>query len=393
MARTTSGRCTWPPYMYRVFAATLTSWFIARSRKSMRMWTWIGRSPARAMPTAAPVIASSDSGVPNTRPGPYFSSRPRVVPWIAFGSSTSRPKTITFGSRAISRSAASRTASTNDSVRPAAARLATLPAARGEGIDFLLEDVRGEFGDVRERAALGERERGGDLGLHLAFDRGPLGGREFGGEPADRVSFDPRPALGRGPVAELEVLAGADVLAPAVGRHLEEPRPAAGADRRDHLGGAAEEPGDVVAVEPLGRQPERLGLRANVRPALPPRLVGVDRVPVVLADEDHRQPLEGGEVERLGEDALLRRPVAEEAHDHGVRAAELQGVGVPGGVGDGRADHGGRAQHAGLGVDQVHRPALTAGAAGRAAVQFGDHRVEVAALGEVHGVAAVGAED
>ena len=42
----------------------------------MRMWTWIGRSPARAMPMAAPVMASSDSGVPKTRSGPYFCEQP-----------------------------------------------------------------------------------------------------------------------------------------------------------------------------------------------------------------------------------------------------------------------------------------------------------------------------
>ena len=41
----------------------------------MRMWTWIGRSPARAMPMATPVMASSDSGVPKTRSGPYFSDQ------------------------------------------------------------------------------------------------------------------------------------------------------------------------------------------------------------------------------------------------------------------------------------------------------------------------------
>ncbi len=78
----------------------------------MRMWTWIGRRPASAMPTAAPVMASSDRGVPKTRSGPYSSSRPRVVPWMAFGSSASRPKRTTAGSRAISRAVASRTAST-----------------------------------------------------------------------------------------------------------------------------------------------------------------------------------------------------------------------------------------------------------------------------------------
>ena len=45
----------------------------------MRMWTWIGRSPASAIPMAAPVIASSDRGVPKTRSGPCRSTRPSVV--------------------------------------------------------------------------------------------------------------------------------------------------------------------------------------------------------------------------------------------------------------------------------------------------------------------------
>jgi len=47
----------------------------------------------------------------------------------------------------------------------------------------------------------------------------------------------------------------------------------------------------------------------------------VDGVAVVLADEEQRQALQRGEVEALGEDALLRRAVAEEAADDGVRAA------------------------------------------------------------------------
>ncbi len=42
----------------------------------MRMCTWIGRSPARAMPMAAPVMASSERGVPKTRSGPYLASSP-----------------------------------------------------------------------------------------------------------------------------------------------------------------------------------------------------------------------------------------------------------------------------------------------------------------------------
>ena len=59
------------------------SWFIASIRKSMRIWTWTGRMPAIAAPIATPVMASSDSGVPNTRSGPNSCTRPRVEPWIA----------------------------------------------------------------------------------------------------------------------------------------------------------------------------------------------------------------------------------------------------------------------------------------------------------------------
>lgn len=78
----------------------------------MRMWTWIGRIPAMAAPMATPVIASSDKGVVKMRSGPKRSSRPRVDPWIALWSSTSRPKTKTLSSRAISWDTASARAST-----------------------------------------------------------------------------------------------------------------------------------------------------------------------------------------------------------------------------------------------------------------------------------------
>ena len=55
--------------------------------------------------------------------------------------------------------------------------------------------------------------------------------------------------------------------------------------------------------------------------AWPVALARVDRVVVVLADEQDRQPLERGEVQALGEDALLGRAVAEEAGDDARLAA------------------------------------------------------------------------
>jgi len=46
-----------------------------------------------------------------------------------------------------------------------------------------------------------------------------------------------------------------------------------------------------------------------------------------------------------------------------------------------------------FGIDQVHRPALAAGATGDLAVQLRDHGVHVAAFGEVRVVAAVCGEE
>src|SRR5690242_4515187 len=149
------------------------------------------------MPMAAPVMASSDSGVPKTRSGPYLSASPRVVPWIAFGSSTSRPKTITAGSRAISWSAASRTASTNDSVRSemGAALRTALSRTRGEGIGFLLEDVRREFRRRGERARFREGEGVREFLLDLILNAHPVARGKRVRQLSQRVGGDPRLAL------------------------------------------------------------------------------------------------------------------------------------------------------------------------------------------------------
>src|SRR5258708_36271586 len=95
---------------------------------------------------ATPVIASSESGVPNTRAAPYFSTSPRVVPWMAFGSSTSRPKRMTEASRSISWSVASRMASTYDNGRSdfavLAADLLALAVAPARSSDACLSRQR-----------------------------------------------------------------------------------------------------------------------------------------------------------------------------------------------------------------------------------------------------------
>src|SRR6185437_12906351 len=229
------------------------------------------------MPMAAPLIASSERGVPKTRSGPKRSRRPRVVPWIAFGSSTSSPKTITDSSRSISCSAASRTASTNDSVRSTASRERFgLSQTCGEGIRILPIDIRHEFVGVRKRACLGERECLSDFRIGFSFDGGANAGRKFGGETEHGVGGKPRFHLAFFPEAEMVIGAGADVFAPAIGVHFEKPGAFAGAKFADYFGGAAGEADDIASVETFGRQSKCFGPSADVRLPLTARLRSMD---------------------------------------------------------------------------------------------------------------------
>src|SRR5260221_8790668 len=261
------------------------------------------------MPTAAPVMASSASGVPNTRSGPYLSTSPRVVPRMALGSSTSRPKRMTELSRSISRSCASRTASTNASVRVASAG----------AIHVRPELVRG-----REGARLREGEGLGDFRFDFPFDAPPLVGRKHAAQARDLVAAHPGIGFVARAIAEREVLAGTDVLAPTVRHALEEERPRLARTQSGHrLRDSCADGQDVVAVDAFGGQPVRAGAGHDVSRVLAAELMGVDRVQVVLADEDDGQALEGGEPEALVPDALVGGALPEEAGHHAGGAAVL----------------------------------------------------------------------
>ena len=77
--RTTSGTLPWPPDMKRYFAAWLTTWSIASSRKSMNSISTTGRDPAIAAPTPSPTNPASLRGVSMTRRGPNCAMRPSVT--------------------------------------------------------------------------------------------------------------------------------------------------------------------------------------------------------------------------------------------------------------------------------------------------------------------------
>ncbi len=135
------------------------------------------------------------------------------------------------------------------------------------------------------------------------------------------VAALPIPDLLRRPVA----LGVAFVVAvPAVGGRLDERRSPAfpnGLDRFLHGGGR----GDYVVavhghvVDSVSRRPllQRHGMLGRRR-----RELGVS---VVLAEEDHRQLPDGGQVQRFVERALGHRPVTEERHRHAAFPSELGG--------------------------------------------------------------------
>src|SRR5262249_1318139 len=191
-----------------------------------------------------------------------------------------------------------------------------LSLSRGEGIAFLLEDVRREFRWAGERARFRERERGGDFFLDLPLDAGPLLGGKLVRASPPRAARPPWVALRLAGVSKLIIVPGTDMLAPAVRHPLEEPRPAAGAHLREYFVRAPQEAKHVVPVEPFGGHPVGLGPAVDVWLPLSAALVRVDRVAVVLAHEQDRQSLEYREGERLGEHAFFPRPVPEETDDH-----------------------------------------------------------------------------
>ncbi len=208
------------------------------------------------------------------------------------------------------------------------------------------------------------------------------------------VVADPRLGLAAIAVAEVPVLAGADVFLPAVGHALEEERArVAAAHRFDHRLRAFRDPQHVAVLDALRRQAERRCARADVGHVLADALVGVDRVAVVLAEEEHGQLLQRGEVQALVEDALVDRAVAEHREHHARLAAQFHRDRIADRVRDRRADHRRGAEDTRRDVDHVHRAALAACAAGRLAVELREHRAQIAALGEIERVRAIRTED
>ena len=117
------------------------------------------------------------------------------------------------------------------------------------------------------------------------------------------------------------------------------------------------------------------------------------REPVVLAQEDHRQPPQGRQVERLVERAGGDRAVAEERDHDAARPRGAERVRGADRDRQPRADDAVRAEDAERRVGDVHRPAPAAAGPGLLAHQLGEHPARLESLGQHVAVAAVRRRD
>ena len=184
------------------------------------------------------------------------------------------------------------------------------------------------------------------------------------------------------------------MLEPAVGDELEQCRAALVADMRDRLGRYRIDGLDQLAVMlrgPDAMAARQLGDGAISRLARVERRI--DRVEIVLADEEDGQPVHGREVDALVEHAGLGRRVAEE--DDGDCGAVLQHRTERGADADRdrAADDRHAAEEIDRQVDQMHRAALARGAAVDLAIELGEHGAQIAALADIVRVRAVRADD
>ena len=176
---------------------------------------------------------------------------------------------------------------------------------------------------------------------------------------------------------------------------LDDRRAVAGAGPVRGRGDGVPHDQDVVAVDELGRDagtPGR-GRRPGWSAAVTERDRRVLHVEVVLADEQDRQLPHRGEVERLVERADVGRPVAEEGDGDLLGAAQRRRPGRADGHRQVGADDGVGAEHAPVGLGQVHGAALGLAQPGRLAHELGEALLRRRAAGHRVVVAAVGGED
>src|SRR5919201_402883 len=248
--------------------------------KSPNMMSTTGRMPVIAAPSPSPAIPASEIGESITRSGPNSSTRPESTLNGVPASATSSPTTKTVGSRRSSSASASFTACASEISRVPSWPFGTATLA----IDVLVHLV-GIGVRRRERVFRCPLDLVGDRAVELGE---PLlvrvaGVRDARAEQRERVALGlPLLLLALGPIVG-PVDVSDVVAAEAVRVTDDEGRTVAAAGPRDRARRGGVNGEHVLAVDLLGRDPERLRARRDL-PGGRLREVRVLVVEVVLAD-------------------------------------------------------------------------------------------------------------
>src|SRR5690606_19449743 len=280
------------------------------------------------MPSAAPMIAASDSGESITLSGPYFSNSLSVARNTPPRLPTSSPMTTTRSSRAISLSSVAAMACAIVCRlmvwRPPGPSRLELPALLGQALGHLGVDVLEPPLDRRRAGGLGLVHRRLDARLDLGAGALLLAlvpqapALEEAAEARQRVAPLPRLDLLARPVAG--VVVGRGVAAVAVDDELDERRTHALAGALDGLAGHVVRGQHVHAVHEVAGHAVGVGLHGDVVGARLLLQVDADGVAVVLAGEDDGSALRAGQVQAGVPVALAGGAVAEAAQ-HDLRPA------------------------------------------------------------------------
>ncbi len=258
------------------------------------------------------------------------------------------------------------------------------------------EEVGERVAGLGQRARLGVRDRGVDLGRDPVAD--PPRPRVVEQRPRAERLLEPRDRVRAPPLGDL-VLAAVDLR---IALEVADPADRVRLDERGSLAGACPGHGardgvvdgeHVVAVHGVAGDPVARGAPRD-RAAGGRERAGRRRGPaVVLAEEDDRQLPEGRQVHALVERAAVGGAVAEEREDHLARLPLPDREADTRGQDAARREDAVGAEVAHGRVGDVHRAALAVADAVRLAVELGHEAPERAALGDEVAVAAVRRED
>lgn len=177
----------------------------------------------------------------------------------------------------------------------------------------------------------------------------------------------------------------------AVRQRVQQARPAAGTHLGDQRPRCLVHREHVVAIDLGGRDVEGFGARRGAVTGRHRSAGGGGAPAVVLADEEHGQPVHARPVQRFEKGAAVDRAIAEEA-DGDVVARLQQLLRMRRADGDRQPcrHHAVGAEHADREIGDVHRTALAAVEARGLAEQLAHHPRQVGALGQRVAVAAMG---